>query len=134
MATGTFKADTTFTASEAVETSVPTGEMTIYSTTTLHIPNGVKVVEVTSNYPRIDGGNSGIYIGVSENADYTLEVIRRQRTAVTYSCLLLCNGESDKTWYMIGSYSVSIINSKTPRYTISWSKEINTHTPDVEDY
>ena len=132
MATGTFKADTTFTASEAVETSVPTGEMAIYSTTTLHIPNGVKVVEVTSNYPRINGGNSGIYIGVSENADYTLEVIQHQQIA-DYFCLL-CNGESNKTWYMIGRHPVSTINSKTPRYTISWSKEINTHTPDVEDY
>jgi hypothetical protein len=133
MATGIFNSDTTFTASEAVVKSVPTGEMIIYSTTTLHIPDGVKVVEVTSNYPSVTGKNSGIYIGVSENADYTLEVIQHQQNATCFR-LLLCNGKSNKTWYMIGSYPVSIISSKTPRYTISWSKEINTHTPDVEDY
>lgn len=132
MATGTFNSDTTFTASEAIAKSAPTGSETIPltipldSAKTLFINSGTKVLKVT-----LMGVTK--YIGVSEGKYYNAQwisqragqnllfALRNQDTGVIW-------GSGGMPWSAYGSNAYSI------SATVSWSSEINTHTPDVEDY
>lgn len=130
MATGIFNSDTTFTASEAVANSGPTGSVTIYlgSAGTFFINSGTKVLKVTLM-------QTTKYIGVSEGAYYTAQcfgrragsnfviILRNQNTGVPWA-----SGSMPWEAYENGKYTGSV------EATVSWSSEINTHTPDVEDY
>lgn len=128
MATGTFKADTTFTASEAVAKSAPTGSETIPldSAKTLFINSGTKVLKVTLM-------SVTKYIGVSEGEYYKAQWISQR--AGSNLLFALRNQDTGVIW---GSgampWSAYESNAHSISATVSWSSEINTHAPDVEDY
>lgn len=71
-----------------------------------------------------DGTTHNVYVGVTPNKTYNLYI-----DAVL---LMIVAGHqisegNDRVWYRSAGYPPATL-------TISWSSEINTHTPDVNDY
>lgn len=144
MATGIFKADTTFTASEAVvdielgpipyvsvgrieasntreeahEKIIAKGTGSYYS---FIVPEGFNVLKVGA------GGKALYYVGVTPLKEYTVANVYAYSLSDGVRTNYRNTLSTSKFWK---GYLVTYAGSTT----ISFSKTINTHTPDVEDY
>lgn len=116
-----------FSASPATEIVAPTGSVTIPFNDSLrvNIPLGVNVVKCEL------GGKSGtdIYVGVSPNSSHMLyNVIHDNSQLPVIMNKIDCDSHGGIEWCKWQTPREDI------RWTISWSPEINTHTPDITDY
>jgi hypothetical protein len=129
MKSGTFTSDTQFTATNAT-VNIPSGNTTVtvsgYNSASFTVPNGVKVVLVDAY------GGDGIYVGVTPNKTYSLggwEPLEHH-TGDTGEAFL----QSGSGVYWWGYPPDDFPDQARFGFVISWSPEINTHTPDVTDY
>lgn len=120
--TGTFTGDLTFSASAATQ-SVPTGSYSDYGKFTWTVPEGVKVVY-------IDRWSS--YVGVTPKKKYTWGSYWELDGDSGEECQYLWSYVSNVE--LLGETAGSPVDDGGVSCTISWSPEINTHTPDVTDY
>lgn len=116
-----------FSASPATEIVAPTGSVTIPFNDSLrvNIPLGVNVAKCEL------GGKSGtdIYVGVSPNSSHMLyNVIHGNNQLPVIMNKIVCDSHGGIEWCKWQTPREDI------RWTISWSSEINTHTPDITDY
>lgn len=149
--TGTFTGDLTFSASAATQ-SVPTGSIT-KSKEASSTPNSGEALSVTWACPQninvvyatltfVSPGNSKAttltgYVGVTAGKEYS--IVMNAYSAMfmggAYAGWAATLGAS-ATWLSVDEMT----NPPLVRYgfastfTLSWSPEINTHTPDVTDY
>lgn len=124
MKSGTFTNNTSFSAT-AASVAIPAGSQTVTvdygSNANILIPNNVTVVSV-------DGG----YVGVTPNKKYTVVGWTPfiQHTGDEYPSFL----RSLSGVYWAGEAPEDTPDTLPATFTISWSSEINTHTPDITDY
>ena len=71
-----------------------------------------------------DGNTDNVYVGVTPNKTYTLDI---QSLIFFITAGHLISDEEAVIWYNKAGKAPATL-------TISWSSEINTHTPDVTDY
>lgn len=133
---GTIWGGVTFSASPAT-VSIPTGSVTItekdnlYSTHTFTVPAGIKVVELRlTEYYSTYGP---IYIGVTPGSSHNLRLYGRQWSQIRLYGVI-CGTHHDVEWGKPIPYPISGGYLRFLNYIISWSPEINTHTPDYTDY
>ena len=74
---------------------------------------------------------NAVYIGVTPG---TLHNLKKYRGGVSQTVLLgvKCGAHDNVTWVMVGIPRTESVEGLD--YIISWSPEINTHTPTVTDY
>ena len=138
METGTFTSNTSFTAS-AAQVNVPTDSADFLYTGELTIPTMVHVVKARL-YGMDDYGNKTDitkFVAVTPGKKYRLQGLlpyeySNEQTEKFYQDPLLFNSENWVCW--IGSFPNDLDEKDSLKFTISWSPEINTHTPDITDY
>lgn len=121
-------------SASAATVSVPTGSVTGNNgRITWKCPTGVKVVAVITDMNSLEPCG---YVGVTPGKSYSL------RGRINFGTdfedeegyLWIRNESNQKHWYDEDFDAYGDEGSANLRYTLSWSPEINTHTPDVEDY
>lgn len=130
MKSGTFTKYTLFTVT-AAQVSVPTGERTLYGLVKFTVPQQVHVLKVTAPYSDLVS-----FVGVTPGKEYTLDggcTYTRPDEEIYYDDVYVENAKTHKPW-------IGVLNDgyhdgmESDKYILSWSPEINTHTPDVTDY
>lgn len=101
--------------------AISTGSMTVpYKTNvTFTIPTGIKVIKVEHKQPLGDQNIITNYIGVTPGATHSLEWIKGILKFLHLQC---------------ATHSIEWTNSTLFDVTLSWSPEINKHTPNITDY
>ena len=129
----------TISASPATAT-VPTGSVDYIFTGELTIPQGIHVVKARLYGMNYYGGSTDktAFVAVTPNKKYRLMGIwpfeySEEQTERFYTDELLINDTiGGVSW--IGPSYYDLTEFDDLKFTISWSPEINTHTPDVTDY
>lgn len=105
------------------EEAVPTGMLDVKSDITFTVPPGIKVIKVFT--PITDYGQKGTFVGVTPNSVHSLVWdVRYGEAADAY--ILRCKSHKNIYWAINYDYG--------KRARLSWSPEINKHTPDKADY
>lgn len=130
LAGGVINGDKTINATSAI--LIPTGSIEIenneVSYTYFTVPAGIRVLKVENSYHGIIK-----YVGVTPGSVHRLKVERyshnKYHHVELYCYRLICVSHSKK---------YNDVNNKCSNeqhsFRVSWSPEINTHTPDVTDY
>lgn len=125
MKSGTFTSNTSFTAS-AASIVIPSGSKTVtvdgYSSASFTVPDKVKVVYVV-------GGRD---VGVTPNKTYNLGGWLPFIYHTSESGEPFLQSASGVYWY--GGAPEDYPDQEKTSFTIRWSSEINSRTPDVTDY
>lgn len=125
MKSGTFTSNTSFTAT-AASIVIPSGSKTVtvfgYNSASFTVPDKVKVVHV------VDGGD----IGVTPNKTYSLGGWLPYVHHTGESAEPFLQSDSGVYWY--GGAPEDYPDKGSTSFTIRWSSEINSRTPDVTDY
>ena len=125
MKSGTFTSNTSFTAT-AASIVIPSGSKTVtvsgYSSASFTVPDKVKVVHV------VDGRD----IGVTPNKTYSLGGWLPFIYHTSESAEPFLQSDSGVYWY--GGAPEDYPDKGRTSFTIRWSSEINSSTPDVTDY
>lgn len=109
--------------------SVPTGSIVIYGRRNFTVPNGVKIIQVSYDVGGIIG-----YVGVTSGSQHTLESFTGGDAQPTTPHGVVCiTHESSENNY-IEWVCIPLPHEADPEYRLSWSPEINTHTPNITDY
>ena len=137
MKSGTFTNNTSFTAS-AAQVNVPTNSVDFLFRGEFIIPAAIRVVKArlygVSDYnEHVDITK---FVAVTPGKKYKLQgeypyEYSEEQTEKFYSVPTLWNITSKVEWIGEGMNSQ---DSDDLKFTISWSPEINNHTPDVTDY
>lgn len=117
-----------FSASPAT-TSVQTGSIDrlYYDPFKFTVPDGVRILKIDLIVNDVPGKPS--YVGVTPGSIHELEMEEyAPQITVTYTVKCSTHNKS----YIAARFPVA--GGPTVTYRISWSPEINTHTPDVTDY
>lgn len=123
MKSGIFTNNTSFTASAAT-VDVPTGSVTLSFNMDFTVPAGVNVIKVNPQ----GSGRYVSYVGVTPGTKHHLQpFVGHSQGMVGYG--IKCTSHQDKYWIIF-----TIPAEVDIKYTLSWSPEINTHTPKVNDY
>lgn len=137
MKSGTFTNNTSFTAS-AAQVNVPTNSVDFLFRGEFIIPAAIRVVKA-----RLYGGSDYSehvditkFVAVTPGKKYKLQgeypyEYLEEQTEYSYGVPTLWNITSNVEWIGEGMNSQ---DSDSLKFTISWSPEINNHTPDVTDY
>lgn len=137
MKSGTFTNNTSFTAS-AAQVNVPTNSVDFLFRGEFIIPAAIRVVKArlygVSNYS--EHVDITKFVAVTPGKKYKLQgeypyEYSEEQTEKFYGVPTLWNITSNVEWIGKGMYSQ---DSDDLKFTISWSPEINNHTPDVTDY
>lgn len=124
MKSGTFTNNTSFSAT-AASIQIPTGSQNVTvdygEDEQILIPDNVTVVSVDGNY-----------VGVTPNKKYTLVgwTPFMHHTGDEYPSFL----QSLSGVYWAGEAPEDTPDTLPATFTIRWSSEINTHTPNITDY
>nr|DAG40472.1 MAG TPA: hypothetical protein [Caudoviricetes sp.] len=129
----------TFSASPAT-VSVPTGSVNFTYVGEFTIPQGVHVVKARLYGTNYYGGETSktAFVAVTPNKKYRLmgvwpfEYSEEQTERFYADEILINNTIGGVSWIGPSVYDLSEVDNLN--FTISWSPEINTHTPDVTDY
>lgn len=137
MKSGTFTNNTSFTAS-AAQVNVPTNSVDFLFRGEFIIPAAIRVVKArlygVSDYnEHVDITK---FVAVTPGKKYKLQgeypyEYSEEQTEKFYGVPTLWNITSNVEWIGEG---VNSEDSERLNFTISWSPEINNHTPDVTDY
>lgn len=137
MKSGTFTNNTSFTAS-AAQVNVPTNSVDFLFRGEFIIPAAIRVVKArlygVSDYnEHVDITK---FVAVTPGKKYKLQgeypyEYSEEQTEKFYGVPTLLNITSNVEWIGEG---VNSEDSESLNFTISWSPEINNHTPDVTDY
>lgn len=134
---GTIRGGVTFSVSPAT-VSIPTGSVTItedkiYSTYTFTVPAGIKVVALRlTEYYQTYGP---MYIGVTPGSSHNLRLYSHYAVgAQMIAYEVICGTHHNATWGHAVLCPRVDGGLRFLNYIISWSPEINTHTPDSTDY
>ncbi len=137
MKSGTFTNNTSFTAS-AAQVNVPTNSVDFLFRGEFIIPAAIRVVKArlygVSDYnEHVDITK---FVAVTPGKKYKLQgeypyEYSEEQTEKFYGVPTLWNITSNVEWIGEG---VNSEDSESLNFTISWSPEINNHTPDVTDY
>lgn len=137
MKSGTFTNNTSFTAS-AAQVNVPTNSVGFLFRGSFIIPAAIRVVKArlygVSDYnEHVDITK---FVAVTPGKKYKLQgeypyEYSEEQTEKFYGVPTLWNITSNVEWIGEG---VNSEDSEDLKFTISWSPEINNHTPDVTDY
>ena len=137
MKSGTFTNNTSFTAS-AAQVNVPTNSVDFLFRGEFIIPAAIRVVKArlygVSDYnEHVDITK---FVAVTPGKKYKLQgeypyECSEEKTEKFYGVPTLWNITSNVEWIGEG---VNSEDSESLNFTISWSPEINNHTPDVTDY
>ena len=137
MKSGTFTNNTSFTAS-AAKVNVPTNSADFLFRGEFIIPAAIRVVKA-----RLYGGSDYSehvditkFVAVTPGKKYKLQgeypyEYSEEQTEKFYGVPTLWNITCNVEWIGEG---MNAQNSDGLKFTISWSPEINNHTPDVTDY
>ena len=127
----------TISASPAT-VSVPIGSVDFTYIGEFTIPQGIHIVKARL-YGMDDYGNKydiTKFVAVTPNKTYRLQgelpYEWPDNQEKFYGDPLLLNRDNFVCW--VGSADVYLDSADSLRFTISWSPEINTHTPNVTDY
>ena len=101
----------------------------IYNERNFTVPNGVKIIQVS-----YDGSDKAIsYVGVTSGSQHTLESFTGADAQPITPHGVWCITHKISGEYKYWGF-VRLPYEVDPKYRLSWSPEINTHTPDVTDY
>lgn len=137
MKSGTFTNNTSFTAS-AAQVNVPTNSVDFLLRGEFIIPAAIRVVK--ARLYGVSGYNEHVditkFVAVTPGKKYKLQgeypyEYSEEQTEKFYGVPTLWNVKSNVKWIGKGMNSE---DSESLNFTISWSPEINNHTPDVTDY
>ena len=137
MKSGTFTNNTSFTAS-AAQVNVPTNSVDFLFRGEFIIPAAIRVVKArlygVSDYS--EHVDITKFVAVTPGKKYKLQgeypyEYSEEQTEKFYGVPTLWNIMSNVNWIGDGMYAP---DSDGLKFTISWSPEINNHTPDVTDY
>lgn len=137
MKSGTFTNNTSFTAS-AAQVNVPTNSVDFLFRGEFIIPAAIRVVKArlygVSDYS--EHVDITKFVAVTPGKKYKLQgeypyEYSEEQTEKFYGVPTLWNITSNVEWIGEG---VNSEDSESLNFTISWSPEINNHTPDVTDY
>ena len=124
MKSGTFTNNTSFTAT-AAQVNVPTGTV-LFQGGNFTVPSGITVLKISY-------GDDTQYVGVTPGSTHTLEVWTGEEAEGVYYVDVFCY--NDRTyWFQTFWNDEPYLGDPDASVDISWSPEINTHTPDVTDY
>ena len=109
------------------EAGVPTGHIIVDEAITFIVPSKIHVIKIY-----IAALNAAVYVGVTPNTTHSIYIYMRQVASVRWEINMMCS--SHNTLYV--SSRVATAENEEPSMTmeISWSPEINKHTPNVTDY
>lgn len=107
---------------------VPTGNIIIDGSATFIVPSGINVIEIY-----IDALDAVVYVGVTPNTTHSIYMDMTKIGHFRWGINVMCSSHN-KTYV---SKNVSVdddTEEPSPVMRISWSSEINKHTPNVTDY
>lgn len=110
------------------EAGVPTGNIIIDGSATFIVPLGINVIEIY-----IDALDAVVYVGVTPNTTHSIYMDMTQIGHFRWAINVMCSSHN-KTY--VSSHVSVDDDGEEPNATmrISWSSEINKHTPKVTDY
>lgn len=121
------------TIGASLETSIPSGEVTLAHGSTFTVPAGITVLRASFNQ---SGYLSLItYVGVTPNKSYKLYSNWTEYNYGEGEEYLLYNANNDKCWidYTIGNLDADTGYTEL-NFKLEWSPTINSHAVEVTDY
>lgn len=105
----------------------PTGSIIIQGSDSFTVPQGVTVIYITGEF-------NAVYVGVTPNTTHEIIVKLNEVRENIFRVIVGCT--SHKITYVTDMNQIQDgdDHSYLANIRISWSPEINTHTPDVKDY